>query len=413
MSERAFAASAQALIAAITLCALIACSAPDRKTRTNLVVPPGFLLRASAADSHDPILHSSRSTDRDIGQPEPELEPGTALHTSALARARADLSDDKKEVSNWLVKTNLREAGTGKESGLRKKMKGPGFMSSARYNNHSFAFQSGAMKAKGRYRQYFYGGESADLGGGANSGAEFASDEFGNSATALRIAKKLGDTHLRFASLENRGFESEYTGFGQKTAKSFNEVGFDWDREWGQLGVGVRDVTRMSGMEERQLQTYQVIPIGSFYITHTSEMPSDGNSLSSTAGTLSLFRYSGEVGYYVDVDYGDGTQLSPTALTLGLEVPSVGGWDLGIDAAQMFDGSYTGIDLYLVRDSGGLKVGPTLGWDTFSGSYIFFRAWLPLSRTGPLDRWGAHDDRPQLRGPDARDEWCNRTLACL
>jgi hypothetical protein len=365
-------------------------------------------------DGHDPSASGAdpKTYPDAPGRPAAVDNPPSTAGTARPSGPIREPARDDNEAERATLETKVRQAGMGKDAGLRRKLQGPAFeVDTPLMKDAALALQSGATKTGSDYRRYFYSGASS-AAAGVQARAEVIGDETNGGAGQLQLQKRVGNLGFNYTTMQNERFESDQTGFGKKLARSFNQVGMDWYAEPALLGVMVRDTTRVTGEAVREIRSYQAMPLGPLTLAHSTATPTGETGALGTFGTLSLSQYSDAFGYYVDLDYGDGKRPKPSSVSFGIDAYDVGGWQLNATAGAAFDGSYAGADVRLVKEVAGIRFGPVLGVDNLVQGYALFRAWLPLSGgTSPLN-WVAEGERPRLHGADPQEEWCRTTATC-
>jgi len=287
------------------------------------------------------------------------------------------------------VEIQVRQTGKSKNQGLLKGITGPGAAVTTRLDGGTaLGLEAGTMKVGSNFRNYDLSSISTSVLG-LTAHLELAADELNGAATLFNLRQKIGGGFgASVIHMENSHFESVQTGQGNSIARDFTELGVDGKLGWAALGVGVRRSTPLKGGTVEALRGWQWVPLGGdLSLTHSAVIPTSGNSLRSTQGSLGLDGNAGPLFYSLEFDYGDGTRLRPTAYSIALEgspVPSLylssslyySGWDHSVSAG-----------IGLVKRAGDFMIGPTVTMDTRGHGQAMLRIWLPLGNGGAPHRW--------------------------
>ena len=319
----------------------------------------------------------------------PAMELGSGEPVPPAPTPRLDIASP----APLATKLSIRQNGANKEPGLLRDMKGPAALFDLDLGDHrAFRSIAGALDAPGAHKRGYVAGSGIFQPLAATDlRLSYVADEHGGAAVESRLSRSIDDVRFSFSSTFNRGFESKYTGAGERNAERILEGGLQWNA-FSQYPVGgaVRETTRADGSRGLDFRTLQMAPLGGTggWIMNTTVTPLQ-QADPATSGTLMYYGPLGGLFFTAEIDYGGpGKGLQPTEARFAVEKTLDDGWSLFASGSKPFSTQPGRVDIGAVREIAGFMASASAGASFDGAAYVGMRLWLPLSDSGKDTKWG-------------------------
>lgn len=323
---------------------------------------------------------------------------GTKIFVSvALAAPSLAAAGPAEAGSPENVRVSVRQSGGGGETGLLNGISGPAALFALEpAQGAQFKNIAGVRAAPGGGPQqgYVAGVGRLALSEGTTLRVNYIGNEYAGGKTdgvagEARLTTRIDSVTLGLSETLNRGFEGQWTGYGNAQALNATDAWASWSAlSKLSLGAGLRRTHRLDGEETAEVSVNQSFGLGGGWITN-STVTAIGESTGTASGALSYYGpIFGSFSLDAGLDYESGAGFHATAAHLGTQGPLGGKWWLYASASQplayaapaQFDGGING-EIY------GLATNAYAGIAMDGAAYLGVRLRMPLS-PGPLrERW--------------------------
>jgi hypothetical protein len=309
---------------------------------------------------------------------------------SASAQPEAAGDFDRFASASFLPEPTLsvRQGGGGDDKGLLNRMRGPAAMLDfGDPRREGFRSLAGATDGPNGRHGYVAGVGRGSLLGVATT-LNYAADELGGSAVEGRVRETVAGVKLTLSQTFNNGFESQWTGQGDRRALRMTEAGADWSAfDVLPVGLALRRTRHADGSESEEFRTVQTLMVGDGMVVNSTATDLAFAGPDETSGNLLYYGPVGPVQLTAGVDYGGYHGKRPGVLRLGLEKNFEQGWSLYAYAEHPLHSEFSRADIGASRDFGGFLFTAFAGGAQDGTAYTGLRVTLPLMPVSRRDSW--------------------------